>query len=125
MYNNPDLGWALVDIVAEAVKDSSEVKCMQAVVQMLKNKTVTKYKNEMKSIVVNWIKGYRSAIAKKKKPSRAEFAEMNKCTTSLLRVYVANFDVNRVRACLFRASELDANDCFQNSCTALSEIGKG
>lgn len=98
MYNNPDLGWALADIVAAAVKNSSELKCMQPLVQMLKNKSVADHKDKLKSIVPDWIAGYRTAITKKeKKPSRAEFADMNKCTTSLLRAFVANFDVNAVR----------------------------
>jgi hypothetical protein len=107
LYNNPDLGWALSDIVAAAVKNSSEVKCMQPLVQMLKNKSVADHKDKLKGILIDWMAGYKAAITKKdKKPSRAEFADMNKCTASLLRAFVANFDVKTVRIIFYPGSVL-------------------
>lgn len=98
LLNNPELGWALVDIVAAAVKQSSEIKCMQPLVQMFKNKSVAEHKDKLKGILTNWIAGYTAAITRKeKKPSRAEFIDLNKCTSSLLRTFIANFDINTVR----------------------------
>jgi hypothetical protein len=109
LYNNPDLGWALSDIVAAAVKNSSEVKCMQPLVQMLKNKSVADHKDKLKGILIDWMAGYKAAITKKdKKPSRAEFADMNKCTASLLRAFVANFDVKTLHKTLGNWQELVA-----------------